>query len=378
VKILILTAHFNPEIHPRAFRADELAREFSSKNHDVTVMTLRTITSFDYAEHERITGIKIIRLNLYNRQNVLYKKKYISSSRLSLFVKRKLRFVIEYLIGGRLFINSIKIKNALDLNNRYDMVIALSTPFMNLLGLALFIRKNKHPNTLYVADSGDPFYRSQQIKRAFYFYFIEKYVYQKFDYLSVPAKASMSAYTGLIEDYKIKIIPQGFNLEKVKLNKPSEHGKIIFAYSGVFYLDIRNPEFLFKTLLKLDVDFRFDIYLRERDASVSKLIKTYQDKLGDKLNIKYGLKREDLIYELSSVDFLINIENKTTNQIPSKLIDYAITRRPIYSCNSQNYNEKDFIKFLNRNYSSSKYIDASKYDIKLIAEEFISLLKSGE
>lgn len=249
---------------------------------------------------------------------------------------------------------------------------------MNLLGLALFIRENKFPNTLYVADSGDPFYRSQQTKRAFYFYFLEKYVYKKFKYLSVPAEESVGAYSGLIEDFKIKIIPQGFNLEKVKLSKPKEQDKIVFAYSGVFYSDIRNPEFLFQALLNLDIDYQFDIYLREKEDFSTRLLKIYKELLGDKLNIKYGLIREDLLYELSSVDFLINIENRTSTQIPSKLIDYAITKRPIYSCNSENYKEEDFLRFLNRDYSSSKYVDASKYDIKIIAGKFINLLKRAE
>lgn len=117
MKILILTAHFTPEIHPRAFRADELAREFSSRNHDVTVMTLRTITSFDYTGYTKKTNIKIIKLNLYTRQNVSKKNKDKPNSRLTLFLKRKLRFAIEYLTGGMLIINSFKIKKAPGLIN---------------------------------------------------------------------------------------------------------------------------------------------------------------------------------------------------------------------------------------------------------------------
>jgi len=163
-------------------------------------------------------------------------------------------------------------------------------------------------------------------------------------------------------------------MENIKLGKVSPSEKITFAYSGVFYLDIRNPEFLLKTLVGLDIDFRFDIYLRHIDGAVTNLLNKYTHLLGDKVSITYGTKRDDLIYNLSTVDFLVNIDNLTTTQIPSKLIDYAIAKRPIYSCNSTNYYKDDFLRFLRRDYSKSKYIDVSPYDIKKVANQFIELI----
>ena len=35
MKIAILTAVFHPELHPRAFRAYELAKEYAIQGHDV-------------------------------------------------------------------------------------------------------------------------------------------------------------------------------------------------------------------------------------------------------------------------------------------------------------------------------------------------------
>jgi len=374
MKILILTGHFYPELHPRAFRANELACEFSRNGHDANVAILRTIANFDYEKYQKESNLKIQKLNLYNQLDILLPEPYSSSNKFLLWFENKYRFILDYFIGGLLFVNAVKIKKNIKLTNDYDLVISLSTPFMNHLGMALVKKQITNPRTIFVADSGDPFYRSQQTKRAPYFYYLEKYIYKKFDFLTVPAEASLNAYKGLIELNKIKIIPQGFNMENIKLGKVSPSEKITFAYSGVFYLDIRNPEFLLKTLVDLDIDFRFDIYLRHKDVAVTNLLKKYTPLLGDKVSITYGIKRDDLIYNLSTVDFLVNIDNLTTTQIPSKLIDYAITKRPIYSCNSTNYYKDDFLRFLRRDYSKSKYIDVSPYDIKKVTNQFIELI----
>lgn len=374
MKILILTGHFFPELHPRAFRANELACEFSRNGHDTNVAILRSITNFDYKNYQIKTNLKIQNLYLYSQSDILLPESQLYSNKFILILKRIYRLFIDYFLGGSLFINAVRIKKNIQFANDFDLVISLSTPFMNHLGMALIRKQIANPRTIFVADSGDPFYRSQQTLRAPYFYFLEKYIYKKFDFLTVPSEACLDAYKGLIEFNKIKIIPQGFNLENIRLGSPRHSEKIIFAYSGVFYLDIRNPEFLLKTLVNLNMNFRFDIYLRRFDESVTNLLNRYIPLLGEKLNITYGINRDDLLYRLSTVDFLINIDNLTINQIPSKLIDYAITKRPIYSCNSTNFCKEDLIKFMKRDYSKSEYIDVSKYDIKIVANQFIELV----
>ena len=57
MKILV-TGHFYPELHPRAFRANELACEFASNGHDVNIAT-RTVTNFDYEEYQHKHNFKI-------------------------------------------------------------------------------------------------------------------------------------------------------------------------------------------------------------------------------------------------------------------------------------------------------------------------------
>jgi len=374
MKILILTGTFYPELHPRAFRANELAINFAEKGHDVTVYNLRTIKKFDYQQYSDTYKIKIKNLDLYGQVGIT---REINNSHIGVLQKviKLYRFVLDYFLSGRLFIYSKKIVNQLPLNDNWDLIISLSTPFMNHFALAIARRKIKSLNTVFIADSGDPFYRSKQTKRAPYFYFIEKFTYKQFDYLTIPSENAKNAYKGLISPQKIKIIPQGYKLNNIQLANYSESDTINFAYAGVFYHDIRNPKFLFDFLLTLKMNFHFYVYLRYEDPLISSLLKPYSIVLDGKITVIYGTERNKLLYELSKMDFLINIENTTSTQIPSKIIDYAITKRPIFSCSSKNFDKEKFIRFIHRDYNGELKIDLNFYDINNVTDKFLKLAK---
>ena len=260
MRIAILTAVFHPELHPRAFRAYELAKEYAKQGHKVEVFLLTRIQGFDYEQLSKELDIKITLFPLYTRelgaQNAFQKTNLILR-----WVHWGYRWLLEYFLAGNLFAYSTRIAEHLKQTMKEkDMVIALSTPFMNLYGLAKYVHQlpnNTEKKTAYIADSGDPFYYSQKTKRALYFKWIEKWVYRHFDYLSIPTSDAIPAYAPLIPIEKIKIIPQAFNMRDVHL-APTPTGNIpTFAYAGVFYQDIRNPEFLFQHLCTLTDDFLF-------------------------------------------------------------------------------------------------------------------------
>jgi len=104
-------------------------------------------------------------------------------------------------------------------------------------------------------------------------------------------------------------------------------------------------------------------------------LKPYMRKLGDRLIINSLIPREDCIYEFSKCDFLINVENTTKNQAPSKIADYFLTKRPVYNFAPDKFNSQIFEEFLCGSYSNALKIDISKYDIKKVANAFLSLLE---
>ena len=66
MKINILTAVFYPEIHPRAFRAYELAKEFAAQGHKVQILLLTRVLDFDYISLEKELGVKVHLLDFYS------------------------------------------------------------------------------------------------------------------------------------------------------------------------------------------------------------------------------------------------------------------------------------------------------------------------
>lgn len=375
MKIAILTAVFHPELHPRAFRAYELAKEYAIQGHDVEVFLLTRIKGFDYEQLSQELHIKITILPLYTRE-LGAENIFQQTNPLLRWIHWRYRWLLEYLLAGNLFAYSTRIAECLKHEmQQKDIVIALSTPFMNLLGLAKYVHAHKaQSKTIYIADSGDPFYYSQQTKRALYFKWIEKWVYRHFDYLSIPTSDAIPAYAPLIPKEKIQIIPQAFNMRDVHLSPAPTSDIPTFAYAGVFYQDIRNPEFLFKHLCTLTEDFRFHVYLRHRDPHITSVLDKYQKQLGEKLIIHYSVKRTDLLYRLSECHFLINISNTTSTQLPSKLIDYGITKRPVYSFDKQSFNPQVFTAFMHGDYTHAMPIDIRPYDIEVVTKQFLELV----
>lgn len=132
---------------------------------------------------------------------------------------------------------------------------------------------------------------------------------------------------------------------------------------------------MFDCLLKLDFDFCFIIYTVKGLQDSYSCIKPYIDKLGSKLVIYDSIPRLALIEKLSVADFLINMSNTSANQIPSKLIDYALSHRPIYSCTPNSIDLDKLISFCKGDYTGSENINLRDYDITTIVNSFFSLMQ---
>lgn len=369
--IRIVVGGYYPKIHPRAFRATELAKEFVRQGHRVTVICMSTEDGFDYDAYSLETGIKVIHYKIFSGKRTALVASQSSHSVLG----RLKRFMINYFICGDLFRHSESISKVLGKLKGADMAIVLSTPFAVHYGYSKYVRKKGKP-CFTVLDSGDPFYYSKQTKRAIWFKYIEKQIYKCCDYLTIPTENAIRLYSPIIPIEKIKVIPQGFDMRNLKLYSGEFSGQIKIAYAGVFYWDIRNPEFLIRYLDQCDADYVFYLYMRFPDSQLKATIKKYPN-FANRVKVAYNLPHDDLLYELSKMDFLVNIENLSNTQMPSKLIDYGMTKRPIFSCKESTFSTEKMDKYLNREYVDSYIVAVDNYNIEKIAGEFIALYKAS-
>ena len=372
MKIHIVTGSFPPDINPRAFRSYELARQFAICGHDVTVSSLSYTDGYNYADLEKDLGVKIIVIPIYIQSKINQVKNKSQSK-----FKQLIKELFRYSLAGKLFLYERVVSKRLFIPKDTDLVISVSVPFLTHYSTANYRKRHSsdYVNATFVADSGDPFSTCQQFKIAPYFKLLERRVLASFDYLTIPTPLAIDAYKKLIPLKKIRIIPQGFNFE-IRNNFPpiSKNEIPHFAYAGVFYEGIRNPVFLFDYLSTLDSNFKFYLFLREKSQFTGQLLETYTDKLKDKIVVRYGLEREKLLIELRKMDFLINIGNTTTVQVPSKIIDYALVDRPYLSFNVKTFDKTIFEEFLKGDYrNADKGPDFENYDIINVSKQFLSL-----
>lgn len=364
LNILIISHVLFPAKYPRAYRTTELAIELARQGHDVTVYAVLgnyDYTNFELEHHLKIRNIGKMLFVRLNSDGTIRNKIIIKI--LNKLLHKLFEFPdIEFMFRIPRIINLVK---------NVDLLISIGIPFPIHWGCALtkYINKRSFPK-IWVADCGDPYMGSQFNKPLFYFKYIEKWFCNKTDYLAVPSENIINAYYPEFRN-KIKVIPQGFNFEEVEYSNESVDNPIpTFAYAGIFYKKKRDPSLFLDYLCSLKTNFKFVIY-----TASDELIRPYYEILNNKIEVRPYIERKRLLIELSRMDFLLNIENLHDNYgSPSKLIDYAIVRRPILSIQADKFPVNTIHEFLEGNYQNQFIVqNVEQYNISNVAKQFITL-----
>lgn len=380
-KILITSYFFYPEINPRAFRAFELARSLAKNNCEVEIVI--PDIDYDFTDIEKKYGFKIHKIKsgfLLNSSIKTIDYHRDNNHKKSLFFKLSKFLMSGIYLGGKSFEYALTLYSYLkNMDKNFDAIISISFPISVHIGTSLYLRRLKK-KPVAIADTGDPFSNNPEIKSYFYFKLIEKNILKYFDYITIPIDSAKKAYEGLVDEKKLKVIPQSIDFSDIRIKDYKQNDVIIFGFAGVFYEKIRNPKVLFDFLAKLKIDFRFILYTDTSNPMNMKLIDKYRDILKEKLVINPLITREKCIYELSGMDFVINQNNINAEQKTSKLIDYMISGRPIFEFTQDSLDSDKFLKLLkepNKNIEEIKNRykkELEKYDAKNVANSFLELL----
>jgi len=368
MKILIISRSFYPMNSPRSFRTTELVKEFSRKGHEVILLTHKQDNvhiPFEDKYNVKIEDLgksKIFKIDITkgNKFSILCKR----------LIKRMLLQLIEYPNIELMFQvrNKLKAKESI-----YDLLISIAVPFPIHWGVAWSRNKNNRIAKVWVADCGDPFYYNihDSFKKFFYFKYIEKWYSRKTDYISIPFEGLKKYFFKEFES-KYRVIPQGFNFDNTKIyDKPIKNDVVTFAYAGGFIKTARDPKKFLDFLVTKNTPFKFIVYNKQKEFT-----EPYNDLLGDKLVVKDYIPRKELLYELSKMDFLVNLEYDPENQSPSKLIDYSFTKRPILLIKNNEFYEHVVDEFLSRNYKNKfEMIDIDQYNIENVGQQFLNLVQ---
>jgi hypothetical protein len=362
-KILLVSAAFHPELSPRSFRATELAVELSRQGHTVQVITRNR--NYNYEDFGKKNSIAVKELS----KQFLPVIKTGGKGIYSLFkriINRMLLMLVEYPDIELLF----KTGKALSREDGYDLLISFAVPYPVHWGVAKARNNDHRIARVWVADCGDPYMNNitDSFHKFFYFRYIEKWFFRKTDYISIPAESARQGYYAEFQD-KIRIIPQGIRFpENGQLKGYIKKEIPTFAYAGGFISGIRDPRKFLGYLASVDQAFKFIVFTNQPD-----LLESYIPVLKEKIEIYGYIPRYELIKKLATMDFLVNFDNNTGVQIPSKLIDYALTDRPILNIKKE-LNSGIINEFLSGNYEHKMVIEhIEQYNILNVVQQFIQL-----
>lgn len=357
MKIVIVSQVCFPRLSPRSHRATELAKEFARQGHNVSLYAF--LGDYDYTEESRKTGVCFKNLgeakfgmpsNTKGQGQTLF-------HRFGRFAGRLVEFPECTMIP--------MVKRTIQTEGETDLLITIAVPHIIHFAAALADRKRVK---CWIADCGDPFMGNPMHKPPFYFEYFERYWCKRCDYITIPVEDARNAYYKEYRE-KIRVIPQGFDFKATRLADYVPNKVPTFAYSGIFYKDLRDPSKFLDYLSTLNKDFKFICYTKGLG-----ILQLYSEKLKDKLEVRDYIPRDQLIYELSKMDFLINVPNKSGVQQPSKLIDYALTKRPVIDLSSD-FPEGERVvlnEFLSANYQHQHRFDRlEQYNIVNVANNFL-------
>ncbi|MGQ2982071.1 hypothetical protein [Flavobacterium sp.] len=365
-KILVVSRSFYPENSPRSFRTTELVKQFAKDGHDVTLITFKNDKEHVAFEKEHNVKIKDLGQLKYKNIDIDKGSKYVKAFKR--VARRVAEMVFEYPNIELMQLVSKALKN----EKGYDILVSIAVPHPVHWGVAA-ARTVKNPIAkTWIADCGDPYsgfgkkFLSEKASR------LKKKALKALlsaDYVTVPFDGAVNAYDSVLRP-KIQIIPQGFNLEGINVFKGEINSPVkTFGYAGSFIPGRRDPRPFIDHLLSKGYDFKFVIYTKANE-----LFAGYKDIIGDKLVLKNYIPREELLFELSKMDFLINFDNRNEVQLPSKIIDYALTTRPILNVDAYDIDEKAIEQFFAGKYEAAAMkINPEDYNIKTVAGKFIKL-----
>lgn len=365
-RILIVGRTFYPEKSPRSFRTTELAQELARLGHEVTVILPQNI---EHQIKETFDNKYQIKFDFYGPLTwpVFGRSKWIGDW------KRKFGRLLFLLFEYPNIEIYFKLAKFLKSYQGYDLLISIAVPHENHWAIAK-LRKNGHQIAkTWIADCGDPFMTNvlETIPPPFYFNYLENNFLNQADYIALPTEGSFLGYNQKYK-HKFKVIPQGFSFDNINIvSEKPKYDHPNFAYAGgVTATGVRSLHAFIDILKKLETPFIFHIFSNNAKSVLANHIKGFEHQI----ILHDSLQREKLLFELSKMDFLVNLNNGTSLNTPSKLIDYALAKSPILDINPINPEKEIIQEFLIKNYQNQLRVqNLQEYNIVNVVEKFLNL-----
>jgi len=336
-KILIVSHQFTPHVSPRTTRWKLIVEELISLGHQVTVIT-------GTKQDQEDKDVNIIYVGNKNTSNIVrnFREKSNNLTNTNLFkrifynsLKKIYRFIVKTFAWpdySMFWLISIY-RNRKKLKLDYDLLITVSLPFSSHIAGYLINKKN---NKKWMMDIGDPFTLKKDAPENNYLLYgaLNKYFENKL--YSLADKIMFTHNDALYTHKEYFKLPDGKvivanpiskfdkDIYQKSLNYNYNSLPIKFGYFGIFTKGVRSPINFLETLEnKKNIEFHW--YLN--NDSKSEIIFDNQESESIVHSIVPRNKALNIMAE--SMHCLLSIGNLNPTQLPSKVIEYISTGKPV-------------------------------------------------
>ena len=334
-KILIVSHQYLPLTSPRTTRWKLLTDQLISEGNEVKILTATSQLNQDKNNNVIFLGNNKTSNLLNNLRKESNKENSIIKKNLLNLLKKIYRFFFKTFAWpdyAMFWLISVY-KNRNKINYEYDSIISVSLPFSSHVA-AFIINKNKKKK--WILDIGDPFsLKTKALENNIYIYkklniYIEKKFYKLasqivFTHLEV-AKQHVEKFK--IDENKILIGNpiSSFNENIFLQSKNYDYSSlpIIIGYFGILTKGVRSPDETIKFFKNSDILIN---WFTNQDSKNMLTKNNF-----DLSNHKFFeiIDRDEALNKMSSsMHCLLSIGNLNSLQLPSKVIEYISTGKPV-------------------------------------------------
>lgn len=347
MKTLFVIYSYHPYYDASTNCLNNVIKYMLSRNEEIHVLSMKY--DFHLKENEEYEKVNIHRVfNLYGtsfgkfveeykktEKNIF--KRYIKIFSIAAF--KVFRRIEKLFQKGSVDVYEKKLlsKRIENLNEKYnfDSIISVSEVFCTSMAAAEYFNKNDLKNkTKFFIYMLDPFFKDASIdlkykkedKK------IEEYAFDKADKIFTTdliynecrknanidlQKINIIKFPLLVE-HKVQDCFDDIELDKSYIN---------CVYVGRLYNIIRKPDYLLNLFSKINKNKKIRLVII--GSGMEDYLEKYKMEMKEQLYIYKEVSKEAAFNAMLNSDILINIGNTIPNQMPSKIIDYISTGKPL-------------------------------------------------
>lgn len=355
MRVLVITHSYRPANDPRAFRWGAICEYWAQRG--ITVDVVCSAPAADAPQFEQLNNVNIYRVSdpsqrfrsnvgsgsdEKNQESLSWHgkmKKFIHS------MVKKTIVMVRWPDHAWLWIPKAYRQTAkLIETHHYDGIFSVAVPFSSHIVAMLLGRKRR--DIKWVCDYGDPFsfLKELPMNNTRLYKKINKLIEgklinasQKISVTTLETLKEYVSYLGVPRTW-LHVIPPvvGNNYIEGSIYDTKEHSvereSINLIFAGTLYAKIRNPGYLLELVSRLRSKLapcQLNIHFYGRIGDCEEEFALYKDAINEWIFLHGIVNKDDMINVYKNADMLVNIGNKTSYQVPSKVIEYMSTGLPI-------------------------------------------------